>query len=170
MKVSRSLPPSPTESSHAGNARNSIPAPEPPQLMGSLETNQKGCWGRGVFLSGFQAEKLLAGCEPEPIQAPELLLLLLLPTLVPALQAHLGLPVLGLSRSLPPALRSCVYNSPLVESISVLRQALPSSATSPCLAYIRGESSGMFSPHLRKETLLFFKMFMIFYEDQEKLK
>lgn len=24
---------------------NSTPAPEPPPLMGSLETNQEGCWG-----------------------------------------------------------------------------------------------------------------------------
>lgn len=51
--------------------------------MGSLETNQEGCWGRGVFLSGLQAEKLLAGCESEPIRTLELLLLLL-STLIPA--------------------------------------------------------------------------------------
>lgn len=44
--VSRSLLSSPTESFHAGNAVNSTPAPEPPQLMGSLDTNQEGCWGR----------------------------------------------------------------------------------------------------------------------------
>lgn len=51
LNVFRSLPSTPTACSYAGNAMNSIPAPEPPQLMGSLEMHQEGCWGRGVFVS-----------------------------------------------------------------------------------------------------------------------
>lgn len=62
------------------------------------------------------------------------------------------------------------YNSLLVESVSLLQQALLSSAASPWLGYIRRESSGVFSPHLRKEMLLFFKTLVAFDEAQERLK